>query len=315
MKLINPLVLALSFSLLSSGVFFQSAHAATTMADRDKLRIHTSIPKKTGDSLFSYTAEWRIDDGESYHATGLSFLNPAKIDGSTSSAFISKKLVTAMKDGMIQLDPNWRGITISQPQDQPELAIANKSGYSLTSVTVRDYTNQALSYDLSDKSFSSAEVQVAIDLVLAADVEYLERFTAKKSQTASQGDIEIAVDGQKPIHIITDGKTTRELEKEIAGQLTSSYLSDSPLIPGLVSKDTRNNKPFDGSEVQLLNLAAKSIAIDIRDPALGVLTKFKFKDENRSVKAIEPRFMMAILALASILAVGYFWRRNFKNRA
>lgn len=314
MKLINPFYLTLA--LLSSGVLFQPACAGmTTAADQEKLRIHTGMPKKASDSLFSYTAEWRIDDGELYRTTGLSFLNAAKIDSSTPAAQITKKLLTAMKDGMVQLDPNWRGITVSQPQDQPELTIANKAGYSLTSITVRDYTNQALSYDLADKNFEAGGVQIAIDLVLAADVEYLEGFSSKKSQTASQGDIEIRIGDQKPIQIKTDGKTTRELEVEITRQLTSSHLSETPLFSGLVSTDTRNNKPFDGSEVQLLNLAAKSIFIDIRDPALGVLTKFKFKDENYSVKVIEPRFMLAILALTSILAVGYFRLRNSKKQA
>jgi hypothetical protein len=315
MKPINPSYLALSFSLFLAGALFQPADAATTPAEQDKLRIHTGMPKRSTDSLFSYTAEWRVDDGELYRSTGISFLNAAKIDSATPPAQITKKLITAMKDGMIQLDPNWRGVTLSQPQDQPELIIANKSGYSLTTITVRDYSNQAMRFDLADKSFNAEGVQVAIDLVLTADVEYLDGFSSKRSQTASQGEIDIAIDGEKPIHIKTDGKTTRELEQEIARELSSSHLSETPLYPGMVSKDTRNNKPFDGSEVQFLNLAGKSVAIDIRDPSLGVLAKFKFKDENFSVKVIEPRFMLGILALVSILAVVYFRLRSPKNQA
>lgn len=278
------------------------------------MRIHTGSPKKTSDSLFSYTVEWRVDEGKRYHSTGLSFLNAKKIDPAAPTAQITKKLVTAMKDGMTQLHPDWRGIVIEQPQDQAELKIANKAGYSLANVTIKDYSNQALRYDLGGgKHFNSEGIQVAIDLVLAADVEYLDNFSAKRSQTASQGDIIIQIDDQKPIQIKTDGKSTRELEQEIVRQLSISLLSETPLVAGVIDKDKRNNKPFDGSEVQLLNLAAKSIAIDITDPALGVLTKFKFKDETGAVNATEPRFMLATLGLIGILAAGYFWRKNAKK--
>ncbi len=309
------LKLALALSLVLSNLLYQTAHADATPAGHDKLRINTGMPRKTSDSLFSYTAEWRIDDGEIYRSTGLSFLNAAKIDSATPAAQITKKLLTSMKDGMIQLDPNWRGITLSQPQDQAELLISNKAGYSLTTVTVRDYSNQALRFDLIDKSFSADGVQVGLDLVFAADVEYLDGFSSKKALTASQGEIQIVIDDQKPVQIKTDGKTTRELEQEIAKALISSQLSETPLYPGMVTKDTRNNKPFDGSEVQFLNLAAKSIAIDISDPALGVLMKFKYKDENRSVQVAEPRFMLGVLALIVIVTIGYFWRRNAKKPA
>lgn len=315
MKLINPFYTALSLSLIASGGLFNPAYAVTTDAGQDKLRIHTSIPKKATDSLLSYNVEWRIDDGELYRATGLSFLSAPKSDSAISGAHVAKKLVTALNDGMTELYPSWRGITLNQPKDQPELTVGNKAGYSLTTITFRDYTNQALSYDLVDKSFNTAGVQVAIDLVYAADVEYLEGFSSKKELTASQGDIEITVDDQNPIIIKTDGKTTRELEQEIAKQLTSSKLSETPLFPNLLGKDTRNNKPFDGSEVQLVNLAAKSIAIDIRDPNLGVLTKFKFKDDNTSVKVTDPRSTIIIAAVIGLLTAGFFWFRRIKKEA
>lgn len=312
MKLVNLCYWMLP--LMTVAVVSQPVYAiATTPASSDQLRIHTSLPKKASDSLFSYTVEWRIDDSELYRSTGLSFLNAAKVDSHAGGAAIAKKLVTALKDGLIQLDPNWRGIVINQPQDQPELTMSNKSGYSLTAVTTRDYTNQALRYDLLGKAFNAEGVQIAIDLVLAADVEYLDGFSSKKSQTATQGDIEVTIDDHKPVVIKTDGKTTRQLEEELAKLLTASKLSDKSLLPDLVSNDTRNNKPFDGSEVQLLTLAAKSIAIDVRDPSLGVLTKFKFKDENKTLKVIEPMFMLGALGLSGLLVVAYSWYRNNKK--
>jgi hypothetical protein len=311
MKLLNPIHTALSLSLLAASGLFQPAFAVTTAADQDNIRVHTSHPKKTSDSLFSATVEWRIDDNELYRTNGLSFLSTEKSDG----LIAAKKLATALSDGMTELYPSWRGIKVSHPKDQPELTIANKAGFSLTSATFKDYSNQALSYDLVDKSFNSDGVQVAIDLVYAADVEYLEGFTSKKSQLASQGDIEITIDEQKPVLIKTDGKTTHELEVEIARQLTSSQLSETPLFPSIVGGDTRNNKPFDGSEVQLLNLAAKSITINNTDPNLGVLTKFKFKDENSSVKVVAPMSMLWLVILGGILAGGYFWFSKTKKQA
>lgn len=312
MKLINPFRFALVLSLLSAG-FFQPACAVTTEADQDKLRIHTGMPAKASDALFAYTVEWRIDDGEIYRATGLSFFNATKISP-TANAIIAKRLVNALKDGLVQVDPGWRGINVSQPKDQPELIVANKTGNSIATVTVRDYSNQALSYDLTDKSFNEGGVQVAIDLVLAVDIEYVEGISSIKPQTASQGDIEISIDNQTPINIKTDGKTTRELEEEIAKQLSASHLSETPLYPAL-STDSRNFKAFDGSEVQLLNLAAHSLAIKVNDPSLGVLTKFKFKDENYSVKVIEPRFMFLAVVMIGILAAGYFGYQKYIKKA
>jgi hypothetical protein len=65
--------------------------------------------------------------------------------------------------------------------------------------------------------------------------------------------------------------------------------------------------------VQLLNLAAKSVSINVTDPAVGVLTKFKFKDDNHSVKVVEPRFMLAALGVGSGLLIGFYWFRNRKK--
>lgn len=315
MKLIAPLRLALLLALLSGGTFVQPAFAEATPAARDTLRLHTGTPKKDSDALFSYTLEWRLDDEELYRVTGMSFLNAQKLDSDASPGRVAKKLVTAVKDGMIQLDPHWRGVTITQPGDEPELVVSNKAGYSLTSAVFRDYSNQVLGFDLQGKNFNADGVQAAIDLVYAADVDYLDGFTSRKDQTASTGNIEIRIDEQDPIQIKTDGKTSRELEAEIARQLMQAQLSETTLVPHIINKDKRNNKPFDGSEVRLSNLAAKSLRIEVNDPNLGVLVKFKFKDENHSVKVAEPRFMMAALAVAVGGGLFYFWRRSRKNPA
>lgn len=302
----------LALTLLASSLAFQSAYAVTTPAEQNQLRIHSSLPKKTGESLFSYTVKWRQDGGKPYHSTGMSFLDANKYDESASAARVAKKLASSIKESMIRLDPSWRGLIVNQPQEQAEFTLSNKKGYALTSVVVRDYTNQAMSFDLVDKSFNAEAVQLAFDLVLAADVEYLDKFSGQKPTVASQGTVEIKIDDQKPIQIKTDGKTTREIETEIARQLSASTLSGTSLVISQIGKDTRNIKPFDGSEIQLLNLAAKSVSIDITDPSLGVLVKFKFKDANPGINS-EPRFMLVILGLAGLLIGGYFWHRKTKK--
>jgi hypothetical protein len=144
-------------------------------------------------------------------------------------------------------------------------------------------------------------------------VEYLDKFSAHKSQTASQGQINVQLDQQPPVQIKTDGKTTVELEKELAQALMQASLGNSALVPHIVNKDTRNNKPFDGSEVQLLNLAAKRVSIEVTDPSLGVLMKFKFKDDNSTVKVAEPRFMMGVFGVLIALVLGYFVVRSRKK--
>ncbi|MGR8930007.1 MAG: hypothetical protein ACU836_05150 [Gammaproteobacteria bacterium] len=309
MKLLTRRPLALA--LLAGSLSFQPAYAVTTPAGQNKLRIQTSLPKKAGESLFSYTVEWRQDGGKLYHSTGMSFLDANKLNEPGSTERVAKKLASSIKESMIRLDPIWRGLMVDHPQEQADFTLSNKAGYALTSVVVRDYTNQALRFDLVGKNFSAEAVQLAFDLVLAADVEYLDKFSGQKSQIASGGDIEIALGEQNPIHIKTDGKTTRELETEIARQLTLSKLSDTTLVASQIHKDTRNIKPFDGSEVQLLNLAEKSIAIDIKDPSLGVLLKFKFKDDTHAA-ATESRSMLVILVLTGLMIGGYFWRRKMQ---
>ena len=303
-----------TLALLAASLFCQTVYATATPAGQQQIRLHTNLPKKTGESLFSYTAEWQLDGGKLYHSTGMSFLDANKIDDATALSKMTKKLATSMKDGMTQLDPNWRGLIVEHPEEQPELILSNKAGYALDSVVFRDYTNQALRFDLLNKSFNTEQVQLAFDLVLAADVEYLDKFSGQKPKTAGQGDIEIRIDEHAPIQIKTDGKTTREIETEITRQLGGSQLSESTLVNSQVHKDTRNIKPFDGAEVLMANLAAKSVAIDVRDPSLGVLVKFKFKNQTSPIDS-EPRSLLVILGLLGLMVAGYLWRNNKKNSA
>lgn len=282
---------------------------AATPAGLESLHIHTGVPQIAEDRLFACTVEWRTDGDKLNHATGMSFLNAAKPESFGSSELTGKKLLTALKDGMVQMDPNLRGIAVNLPQPG-EVAIANKAGFSLTTFTVRDYSNQTLGYDVGGRTFAAAGVQIGIDVVYAADVAYLKGFSNKREQAGSQGTIEIRLGDGQPLRVHTDGKSSKQLEQEIAGLLAGAKLSGTPLHEGVATKDTRNNKPFDGSEVQLPAAQAATLSIAVNDPALGVLTRFRFPDENASLNVAEPRFMLAALGAGSVLAIAAFWLRG-----
>ena len=301
----------LSFFTLVIVVFSSTTLAKTTPAGQDQLRIQTGTPQRNGDSLFSYTVEWRVDEGLTYRGTGKLFIHGPDKPNPTSDIQFAKSMASALNEGMEQQYPSWRGVLAEHTQDKPEATLSNKSGFSFTSITFRDYTNQRITYDGLDKNFNSARVNLALDLVLSADVDYIEGFTTYKPTDNHHGSIEISIDGGKPVTIKTDGKTTKQLEQEIANALGPATFSSSALFPNLKDSDTRNNKPFDGSEVQLKNLSAKTITIANTDPSLGILTKFKFTDTNQTEKVFDP--VVGILLLG-LLAAGYFFYARFQAK-
>ena len=297
---------------LTASFISQPANAATP-ANRDNIRIHTSTPKKNGDSLFSYTVQWRIDGSLTYESTGLSFISGPGSIKPTSDVEAAHKLVTALNDGMLKQYPSWSGAAPEQPAGKPEMTVSNKAGFAFTNLTYRDYSNQKLTYDMLGKSFSEARVVVGLDIVLAADVEYLGEFIPKDlKRVADGGTVEISIDGGKPVSIKTDGKSTEQIEKEIAGKLGSAKLSAKPVFPNTKDGDARNSKPFDGGEEQLTGLSAKSITIDITDPSLGILTKFKFPDDDKPIDVVGPFKTLVILGVIGVL--GWFGYTIYRDR-
>ncbi len=304
---------ALSFFVLFIASFNQTAQSATTPAGQDKLRVTTGEPKRNGDSLFSYTVEWRIDEGVISRATGIFFIKGPDRLKPTSDIDVAKKMVSSLNDGMEQQYPSWRGVLARNIQGEPEITLVNKSGFSFTTLTIRDYSNQKMTFDQVDKTFAAAGIDVAIDLVLTSNVDYIEGFTTydPAKNSAHQGSIEIRIDDSKPVVIQTNDKTTAQLEQEIASALSSAKFSTEPLFPNLMDSDNRNNKPFDGGEVQFTTLAARTITMNINDPTLGALTKFKYQDNNQSTDAFNPMTMIILLGLA---IVGFFGYNTYQAR-
>jgi LPXTG-motif cell wall-anchored protein len=115
--------------------------------------------------------------------------------------------------------------------------------------------------------------------------------------------------------IQTKGKSTQQLETEIANALGSkAVFSSTPIYPNFTEIRSKNYKAFDGGEVQLLGLNAKSITIDINDSGLGVLTKFRFPRAN-IVKSDTGSNLFTIIGLLLIAGIAYVFYSRKNNKA
>ena len=297
MKKIN---ITFSFSLLLLSSLFIGSSAFATPAGQDKIHITTGTPNNKGDALFSTTVQVRLDGKRAIEATGLAFINGT--DSSTkpdTSALLATKIKSSLNDALAELYPNSRGFEVLGSKKQPELTITNLAGYAFTRLTVRDYSNSKVSYDLTGKQFSAAGIDTSIDLVYSADVAYLDGFAPPKQNYAAGGTININIGNDKSIAIETKNKSTATLEQELASAIIQATYSTSSIIPHSRGGGKRNAKPFDGGEIQLVNLNAESFTIDVKDPSLGVLIKFKFRDTTKPADVSGP-FKM-------ILSLGHFW--------
>ncbi len=292
----NSIVVYLTTFILMVSASFQVAYGATPYG-RDQIRIHTGEAGKPGDTLFALTSRWRIDGDVTYESTGITFVSGAERPKPTKGPGVAKKLAIAMSDGMIKQYPSWRGVEAVNVPGQPEMTISNKEGFSLFKVTFRDYTNGKMTYDLHGQSFSAAKVAVGVDIVYSAAVEYLAAFAnvEEKMTEATGGGIDISVDGGQTISVATQGKTTEQIEQAIASKLSSGQISTSV-----------HSKPYDGSSVHFLNLPAKSITIQVNDPSLGALMKFKFPDEDAPFSLVKP-IQFSLLAGAVIALLWFFF--------
>lgn len=303
----NSIVVYLTTFILMVSASFQVAYGATPYG-RDQIRVHTGEAGKPGDTLFALTSRWRIDGDVTYESTGITFVSGAERPKPTTGPGVAKKLAIAMSDGMIKQYPSWRGVEAVNVPGQPEMTISNKEGFSLFKVTFRDYTNGKMTYDLHGKSFSAAKVAVGVDIVYSAAVEYLAAFAnvEEKMTEATGGGIDISVDGGQTISVATQGKTTEQIEQAIARKLSSGQISTSVLYDHTTDGDARNSKPYDGSSVHFLNLPAKSITIQVNDPSLGALMKFKFPDEDAPFSLVKP-IQFSLLGGAVIALLWFFF--------
>ena len=269
----------------------------------DQLRVQTGAPKRTNETIFSSLVAWRHEDGENNKAKGLAFINGSNTKKTITDIDTAKIISKSLSAGVNYESPRSRGAMVKYSANKAEFVITNATGFDLNRVLFGDYTNQKLEYNVPGKKFSEAGVDIAIDLVYTAAVEYIDNFSSKSVPKTAGGTITVTIDNKSPIVIQTKGKNTKQLESELdkaLGQI--AHFSSVPIYPNIVELKSRNYKPFDGGELQLFNLNAKSIVIDINDSALGVLTKFKFP----SIEKPEDSFENHIIKLVSLLLVAGF---------
>lgn len=279
----------------------------------DQLRIQTGVPKRTNEAIFSSLVAWRKKDGENNKAKGLTLIDGSNRKKTITDIEVAKIIAKSLNAGINYKAPHSRGAKVKYTNNKAEFVITNITGFDLTSVLIGDYTNQKLKYNIPGKKFSEAGVDIAIDLVYSAAVENIDNFSSNKVPQASGGTITITIDDNSPIVIQTKGKNTKQLESELDKTLGGiAHFSSEPIYPNFVELKSRNYKPFDGGEIQLFHLNAKSIVIDINDTTLGVLTKFKLPTTNK----VEDSFENSVIKLVSLLIVaslGYVFYSRKKS--
>lgn len=283
-------------------------------SSHNELRLETSISKRNDETAMSYLVSWRKGDSNLHRANGLIFIKGSDAKEPTSASEIARKISNALNSSINYEAPQDRGASAKFTNNKAEVFVSNKAGFDLSQMTIRDYSNQKLRFSIPNKSFNQASVKVAIDFVYSAAVEYLDGFTSSAKLKAAGGLITVTIDNNSAIEIKTDGKSTSQIEAELVQALGSSAnFSSTPIYPNFVERKSRNYKPFDGGEVQLLNLKAKSITIDINDSGLGVLTKFSFPDVNKPTDVAGKMPYIVGFLIAGILGA-YLYTSKIKNK-
>jgi len=296
-KKISGIVFFTALFSLSSGVH-------SSPAKTQQLVLQTSESKRLGETALSYLVTWRKGESRLYNANGLTFISGSETSEPTTSAEAAYKLSKALNGAIDHDSPHLRGAIASN--NKSVLTVNNRDGFDLTRITVRDYSNQELEYSLAGKYFDAAAVDIAIDIVYSAEVEYMRGFSKGIKKESSGGLITITIDSNAPIKIITNGKTNEQIEKEIAKALgAKAKFSTSAIFPNFEQIRSKNYKSFDGGEVQISALKARNIIIDVNDSGLGILTKFDFTNVEKPVDMANNLPYLVGLILAGVF--GYLF--------
>ena len=277
----------LGLVLLSTFAIILPNVASALPAGQNQFLLKTGTPKRSGSTAFSYLVSWRKGDSNPHRASALAFINGSDSETPGTDVEAARKITKALNAGVAIESPHDRGAVAKIRKNKAEVLVSNQAGFDLTHITVRDYTNQDLHYSIPGKSFKAASIDISIDFVYSAAVEYAAGFSTGIKHEAAGGFVKVTIDKKAPIEIKTDGKSTREIENELAQVLGSiAQFSSTSIYPNYVELRSKNFKPFDGGEVQLPSLNAKSITIDVNDSGLGVLTKFDFPDVNKPTDVV-----------------------------
>lgn len=299
------LVILLTFSITLPNI------CSALPAGQNQLLLQTGIPKRNGETAISYMVAWRKGDSNLHRANGLTFINGSDTKKPTSNVEVARKITSALNAGIDYDAPGERGAIAKTSKNKAEVLVSNKTGFDLANITIRDYSNQKLHYSIPSKSFQKVTVDIAIDIVYSAAVEYVEGFSSGIQQKTAGGFVRVIIDNNSPIEIKTDGKSTKQIENELVQAIGSvAQFSTTSIFPNFVERKSRNYKPFDGGEVQLPKLNAKSITIDIGDTGLGVLTKFKFPDANKPTDVAGNIYYIIGFLVIGILGFIYYTQKT-----
>lgn len=259
---------------------------AVTPAGLQELRLYTSIPKKEGESAFSISGRWVTEDDLQTGFTALAFIKGPGTLKPDDGPSMARKIASSVKRGMGHMRPNIRGLKQSWVDNTkgPHVIISNKEGFSITQMTIRDFSNEKLTMETGAESFASSGIEVALDFVDSGAISkaVINASSTSKTFRATGGEVIIALDKDKPVTIKTANKTLPEIEKAVIKKIGGSF-SSSPIFPQSKEKrDKKNIKSFDGGEIQIGSRTNKSLMIDVTDPSLGVVAKFKFKQKESS---------------------------------
>ena len=225
----------LGFAILFTLAITFPGVATALPAGQDQLRLQTGTPKRNGETAFSYLVSWRKGDSNLHRANGLTFINGSDTKKPTSDVEVARKIANSLNAGVAYESPHDRGAIAKNTKDKAEVLVSNKAGFDLTHITIRDYTNQELHYNIPGKSFQAASVDVAIDLVYSAAVEYVDGFSSGKNKKTAGGLVRVIIDNNSPVEIKTDGKSAKQIETELAQALGSNaHFSSTPIYPNFV---------------------------------------------------------------------------------
>ncbi len=257
-----------------------------TPEGKDAFMVIPSAPQKPGENLYSITARWRIDQDLTYESSGMAFVKGPKMDTPDTGKSVSHKIAMGLNDGLVDQYPKWRGVLIGEAtadDGSDAFNVSNKAGFSFMHIILRDYSNQTTRLVSRASSFKAGAIKLAIDVVSAAAVDNpmaAAMGAQKRSYDSTNGAIEITLGDGKTVRVETEGKESKQIEQELASKINGATASGSSITPHTKDGDARNLKPFDGGEIDLLNLDTNTITISVTDPKLGVLYKFAYLDDN-----------------------------------
>lgn len=305
-----PLRLLILFAVACS--VSQNAFCQTP-AGAQVLRVKMGIPRRNGVNPYFMSLGWRADGGIEREASGIAYLNGPDHATPDDAISVARKIVAAAREALLLVKPSERGAEIHQAVDGvalPDVIYQNKAGFSLTKIVERDDSNQTEKTQILDKPFASAQIELAIDIV---DADLFNLSTRGQSSL-----LKLWREGGAPVQIQTPELSAGEIEDQIAEALNANQIEasveGSPLVLDTAAEQRPVGMRFDGSEVHLPKLQARSLTVDLNDPTLSLITRIAFSSQKST------GLIWAIVGISSVVfgLVGFFivrqrrevWRRR-----